>query len=474
VAGMFRLFGESFWVARLPAMIASALLAMTLFLWLRARAGRAAAWVGVFLYVTSPFTIELAQLVRFYAVQSLAFFLGVIAVEAASAPGRPASTRLSLAVGAALGFVVALYLQVTTAIGLVGLFLWLACARGWPWLQGQPARWRAAVLAGLALLGLGTSFGHAALNLYRFVPDWAASEQNAFWFYHLQLVLHYPALWPFMPILALAALAWQPRAAFLALAIFAVAFLVHSFAALKSMSYIAYAMPFLWTLVGIGLVALSPVGRLLIRRLGAALAGSLHLPGHARLLGRVGLVLSLLFLLIANPAFVRSTAMLMGLRMAPQVPLTDWQAAAAHLGPLVQKVDVLADTSELETLYYFGRHDLLISASRLSEMPTLDGQPRQFAIDWRVGRPVISTPIALARLIDCYRTGLVLSSDPRWRNGPYLDNAVADLLVSRATPIDLPPSWHMQAWQWDNPAAPADPVTAGCPLVGHAAAVAAR
>ena len=478
VAGMFRLLGESFWAARLPAVVASALLAMTLFLWLRARAGSAVAWTGTFLYVTSPFTIELAQFARFYAVQSLAFFLGVIAVEEAAAPGRSPSARLGLALGAALGFVVALYLQVTTAIGLAGLFLWLACARGLPWLQGQPARRRATVLAGLALLGLlalgllfGTGFGRAALGLYRFAPAWAASQQNAIWFYHLQLLLHYPALWPFMPVLALAALTWRPRVAFLAFTVFVVAFLAHSFAALKSMPYIAYAMPFLWTLVAIGLVALWPMGRALIRRLGAGLAGLLHLPRHARLLGRASLVFSLLFLLIADPAFVRSATMLMGVRMAPQVPLADWQAAAARLRPLVQKVDVLADTSELETLYYFGRHDLLISDSRLSEM---DGKPQQFAIDERVGRPVISTPAALARLIDCYRTGLVLSSDARWRNGPYLDNAVANLLVRRATPVDLPPSWHVQAWRWDNPAAPADPAAAGCPLIGHAAAIASR
>jgi uncharacterized membrane protein len=100
--------------------VSGALLTACFFAWTRAVAGREAAWCAALLFLISPFAVKVSQDARFYAPQVLFFWLGAIAVYAASAEGVPARRAGTLALGAALAFIAALYLQPVTLIGLVG------------------------------------------------------------------------------------------------------------------------------------------------------------------------------------------------------------------------------------------------------------------------------------------------------------------------------------------------------------------
>ena len=82
MAQSFTLFEPSIATARLPAVVFMVGLVVLLFLFLHREAGPLAAWLGAGLFAVSPFSIELAQFVRFYSLQSLLFFAGASIVYA--------------------------------------------------------------------------------------------------------------------------------------------------------------------------------------------------------------------------------------------------------------------------------------------------------------------------------------------------------------------------------------------------------
>ena len=102
---------------------------------------------------------------------------------------------------------------------------------------------------------------------------------------------------------------------------------------------------------------------------------------------------------------------------------------------------------ELLSLYYLGRFDLTLSASRLSEIP--DSQ--EFGIDPRTGRPVISRAESVALVMECFPDGLVVVNPENWRSGAQLNDAMADVIEARAKPIELPSGLGILAFRWQNP-----------------------
>jgi len=138
VAQSFALFGESLASARLPSVVATALLVAVLFLWLWREAGPAAAWIGAGLYAISPFAVQIAQFARFYAIQSLFFLIGSLLVYELLFRPRSRSRRLLLGLVAAAGFAFAAELQPTTLMGIAAVAAWALPIAGWRWLQEVP------------------------------------------------------------------------------------------------------------------------------------------------------------------------------------------------------------------------------------------------------------------------------------------------------------------------------------------------
>lgn len=457
VGQMFALFGESLIAARLPSIVTMAILNTILFLWLRNQAGSLAAWLAVALFALSPFTVEIAQFARFYAFQSLFFFAGCIIVYALVCQPLSVSARsIALVTAAALLFALALHTQITTLIGLLGLALWLATVLLVPWLldPAVSARHKGRLLAiGLAacvaLLGVMLATGLLAefWHRYRSTPIFLAPRADDFWFYHAFYLIYYPSLWPIIGLLCIAALATWPRLVWFAMVVFATGFLLNSFAGAKNLRYVAYAQPFLFILFGLGLAAIVPW----LQRAAAAFErqletnlGSIGLAG--RRVSEILLWGSLLFVILANAAFLRTASLLADITVPPQNPDVRWQATRPMVEPLLDEVEVVVTMVELETLYFWERYDLLFSPSRLSEMPGTG----EFDADSRTGRPVISTTRSLARVVECTTSGLFVATTLRWGQPQFIDVGTMTFVKNSMTRLDLPARSQLLVFHWNG------------------------
>jgi hypothetical protein len=167
-------------------------------------------------------------------------------------------------------------------------------------------------------------------------------------------------------------------------------------------------------------------------------------------LGRPGafavLAVALGFTIVANGALVRTAANVFDLVIPPMQRPADWAAAKEPLAPWLTDAAIVLTTREVETLYYLGRYDVLISKSRQSEIKN----GGEFSIDPRTGRPVIGTSESVALIMDCYPDGLIVSSGVSWRDPVVLDDAVANLVEAAAEEVELP-AFGIKAYAWQQP-----------------------
>lgn len=455
VARTFAIFGESLSVARLPSLVAIAALNTLMLVWLRREAGTRAAVLAAFLFAASPFALDIAQFVRFYAMQALVFFTGCLAVyEMVRRPLTLDRWRIVLGVGAAACFALAVHLQPTTLLGLIGLGLWLLTAIGIPWLTNPTVARRhkqLAIAAGLAtalalaLLMLTTGLATTAWHQYRWVPIFNTPYVDQFWYYHVYNIVLYPSLWPVIGLLSFAALATWPRVAWLAVVVFAVGFLLNSFAGPKSLRYIFYAQPFLFILFGLGLAAVLPWLSRAVSTFKRQL--ETHLAGIGLAGWRLPTIVfwgGLVAILLGNGALPRTVTLLADITVPPQMPTIRWQAALPSLEPLLDEVEVVVTMAELETLYFWDRYDVLFSPSRLSEMPGRS----EFDTDFRTGRPVISTMESLARLMSCTDSGIFVAPLDRWPMPQFIDRETMDFIISEMASLELPPTTNLLVFGW--------------------------
>jgi hypothetical protein len=451
IALLFSAFGESLVVGRLLPLVCGSLLVASMFVWVRGVAGQVAAWFAAAGFLISPFAAQVFPDLRFYAPFMLFFWLGAMAVYAASTaehllPGR--RTWFVLAAAACLG--AALYLQSLALIGFVGLGVWVGIEVGLPWLRKVPGGYAIAAIAlaiaAVALVGFAQVWPlNELLHRYRWTPLFDAATRNEFWHYHQWLNLYYPTLWPLFPIAALAALAHRARPALFCLCVFVVAFLLLSFGGSKSLLYASFALPFLFVLWGMAAAYVWPGLRgFVLGVIYAALRGLGIAPSPAIKTTLIAATLG--FVLLANTATVRTATMLAGVAVPPEVNRPDWAAAAEPLRPWLDQTSVMLTTSDIETLYFLGDYDVLISKSRLSELPG----GVEFARDGRTAKPVVSTAESVALIMDCFPDGLIITSKPRWRVPHQLDDAVADLIVKRTVPLELPRSSQIMAFRWER------------------------
>jgi hypothetical protein len=166
----------------------------------------------------------------------------------------------------------------------------------------------------------------------------------------------------------------------------------------------------------------------------------------------------LLFLVLANAAFVRSAFLLADIRVPPQPARVNWQAAQPMLASHLARADVVITTNELEALYHLGDYDILLSRSRLSEMRGAT----DFDEDWRTGKPVVGSLEAVASIMDCFETGLIVSGRTHWRPS-VLDEPTTEFIIRRTQRLDLPASSNVLAYSWERPAGVESPE--GCPAI---------
>ncbi len=464
VAQSIAVFGTSLSAGRLPAVVFMVATVVVLFLFVRREAGPLAAWVSALLLATSPFAIDMAQFIRFYSLQCLLFLAGAwIVYELLRAEWRwwPHLPSAVLAL-ALLGF--AAYLQPTTLIGLVGLGSWVgvtALVR----LQRSalPTSRKRLLVAGLVGLGLLVLAAAAASGVladlwqrFRATPLFLEGRADEFWFYFVVYFVLYPTLLTLSGLLVLLAARKNWRLTLFLLTVFLVSFVASSLAGAKNTRYMAYAQPFLFALWGVGIASLVELGRDAIGRLAAelqALFGGTAEQTRRRL-ARGAIGLAVVSIVLANPVWLRSATLLAEVTLPIQTPPTDWAAAQPALQPWLETAEIVVTTEELGPLFYYGRADLMLSATKYPEIPAERRAP--FAPDHRTDVPTIATVDELRLAMDCRRNGLFLTQAKHWGPGAerLRDAAVEELLLSRARPLDTPRRSRVLAFVWDN-AAPA-------------------
>jgi hypothetical protein len=164
------------------------------------------------------------------------------------------------------------------------------------------------------------------------------------------------------------------------------------------------------------------------------------------------MAMGLVFLLVANPALLRSATLLAGITVPPELPPNDWEAARSVLEPLIEEVEAVVTTDELQMLYHYGRADYLLSASKFGELPADRHEP--FGRDFRTDVPVLEDARSLELILRCHEDGLFVTQVQHWPGGqrPRAELAdVAPLLYALAEPLTLPPESRLVAFTWQNP-----------------------
>jgi hypothetical protein len=453
VALSYRIFGESLASARLPAVLFVALVAPLLFVWVRREAGSLAAWFTATLFLTSPFAVEIAQFSRFYALQVFSFTGGTMCAYYALAAGNPWRRSILLAAAAAGMFALALWLQVTTFMGLIGIAVWIVTALVWRFLilssADSAARNRglvaalifAAALAVAAMIVLGKM--QWAIDRYRYAPLFAARTVDEFWYYHVRFLLLYPTLWTLVGVLAIAAVLRNARLGWLAIAIFGVSFLLASFAGQKEMRYFCFAQPFIAMLWGLGLAQIAPA---LSAWLQASRQQLQHVPS-----GGVIVYVALAVVVVMNPFWLRSATIIGNVALPGETAKTDWRAAQVLLSPLIKSSEIVITTEELGAIYFLGRSDVRYSPNKIQEIPV--DQRHEFGIDPRLGLPIISEPDSLEMLMTCFASGIIVGPIEHWGNPILIGKPEQEIIRAHARPIEVPGKSHLYAWGWSRPAA---------------------
>lgn len=454
-AKMMMWLGDSLAVARLPSVFIMGLVNALLAFWLIRRTSLTVSLIAVTLFAISPFAVETAQLVRFYAPQVLAFLLGTILVFETSRNPK----RWWLYVPPALAsFYLALDLQPTTVMGLVALCVWLGLILIPAWvamITNPNNKFRLlgivipilAIIAGVALSlsPLGADFWYQ----YRWVPAFNRHVTDQFYFYHGWFLLYYPVIWPFLGLMCLLAIRARPDIGFLCATLFVMSFLLASFAGTKGLRYFVFAQPFFFTLIGLTLAPWVATIKQGIAQLRHDLADLIPiLPQQGRKLLASFLVgLALAFLVVGNGAIVRTITLMAGITVGPEKPDVNWRQALPDLRPRLENAQIFVTMADLETFFYLGDFDLFLVP------PGIDDKPDEadFSQDYRTGKTVIGTLDAMQQILACYESGLLLTNVRRWGNPAMSNPDIEEFIEANTQALELPASSRVLAFAWDEP-----------------------
>ena len=469
VAESIRLFGDTIIAGRLPAVIAGALWAVAVFVWTKHVAGALAAWTSSLLFAVDPVAIHLSQWVRFYTLHGLLIWVGAVCVYSlVSEPFRWKRAGILASVGAA-AFALATLLMATSLIAIASVAGWAAAillprvpillSRIRPGLRGL------VVVASIAVVGAGIWLATSEVvrqhwYAYSRVAPWTEADGSGNRWYVRWLSSQYPLLWVLYPVAAVVAVARAPRPALFALWMFVSAFVVVSLGGSKADRYLYFAMPFFFVLWGMALATFLPAVHRAAERTVAALAGA-RFGEHSRAwTSRLLTAVVLGFVISQTGAIRTSWRMVFPGNADRPYRMADWPAALRELRPLVDSADIVVSSYVLKPVYYLGRGDVTLSRTEVTELAGDQGKPVEFAIDPSTGRPAISTPESLGRVMSCYETGIVLTEKYHINRAILIPEETTTFLAANTTQIPLPPDSWVLAYRWHHSVPPDQP---GCP-----------
>lgn len=450
-------------VARLPALLAGALLVPAVFVWTARNLTLRAAWIAALLLCLADVAVEVSQFARFYSLHALFVWLGSIATYSALHRSDSARTSLLWLAGAGICFAAALHLQVTTLIHLAGLGLYLGIftltrppvlsllsrKQYRPWL----------VLGALALVAAGVT---VALKLpiaseFRKTSYWAEEHRDDVLFYARIFLERLPILTLLFPLSVWLVVSRRSQAGYFCLALFLVPLIGHSLAGMKGIRYVFYAMPFFFVLVAMAADFLLSA---LLRLVASVLAFAEHkqwtaVPPRLRPIVMTCVLAVATFVAIAgNPAFAHSLKRLaldahrIALRPATLLntpPDGPWSGSASRLRMAIGTPSVFVVSDDVRAVHYLGTFDLLINRSRISDI-----SPQvEFGRDFRTGRRVVGSGSTLSGIAACYADGVILVPDDRWGLAYAVPGDVTAAIEGFARPI-TPGVQGFRLYRWQH------------------------
>ncbi len=427
IALSFDIVGEqSAFAARLiPTVIPGALLVSLVVTWAYHVSGAVTASTALVFLLFWPNGIEVSQYIRFYSVQGVLFVAGSLLVYIALTGRGPLIWQLvALAIAAAL-FFAALDLQMLTALGIGAVGLWVLIVFAPGWLRTFPRLWwlvgaALIVMAGVLLSGVFSEEIRWLWTTYNWEP-WPA--QNDTTFYHRDFRDNYPTFWPLFPVAAILALRANFIAASFCLILFATTFVLQSFGGLKNIRYLYPTMPFFFVLWGMALQAVLPVLWHFLKK--AVTEGLLFAlpPQFRKLFASAILLVAVGFLVFANPAFLRSTKLMLGKDENILLGKVRWQWADA--GPLIEpwlaQNALIVTDEEMRAVEWLGDFDLGFNKPRFSELLyTFGPDTPPFARDRRTGRPLIGEFRDFKHVVLCNPVGVYITNEPGIRGSSVI------------------------------------------------------
>jgi hypothetical protein len=227
---------------------------------------------------------------------------------------------------------------------------------------------------------------------------------------------------------------------------------------MKSPRYLYFVMPFFFAIIGIAMAAIAlPLRDAILEMIDRVLPPWLAASSVKRVRAAL-LVAGVLFLVGTNGAIVKSALIPLGIRLragddGPALTELEtragWEVAQRSLQPAVDKASIVLTSRDLQSLYYFGRYDILISESHLSEVGGAE-----FAVDDRTGHMVVGAPKSLNLIFDCYPDGIVIADLGGWRIPTVINDPAADTIEARTRPVALNESSDILAFTWDHQGPP--------------------
>lgn len=445
-----RTFGESLIAARLPSLLAGSLLPVVVYLGVRRiDPSRLPAFLAAGFVILDPWLLGLSQVARFYTLHALLFWIGVFALYAATKWDSPRRRRLLWAALAVAALAGAMHLQVVTVIGFGAVVAGLVLA-DMRWIASLVRRGTRSPLA-ILLVGLLAVIVAGGLWLERGVllemwrrfssaPPWLAEQGSNVRYYHWLLLDNYAVWWALLPLGCVVAVLRRERLAIVCAVAFAVVFVTNSLAASQVPRYVAWALPFLFIVWALALAELLPLVVALCRRASRRLIGG-RLASGVFALGIAG------FLFLNTTGWMDTARAVNPIRPVAPYLASDWSLAAELLSPVLADGAIHVSTAGPPALYHTRRLDFEIGVNFL---PGGAGG-REFDVDRRLGRPVVTQVESFELLHACFPTGLVTAQVPaHWRVDWAVTPAVADWIVANTDPIPLPEGTGIRASRWTN------------------------
>ena len=430
-------------LARLPAVVAGALLVALLGAWVSSKAGWLAGFATAAVLTIIPETPYLSVLVRFYTLHALLMTIMLALIYEALALQRVLKTRIILSVLAAGTFVLGMQFQVLSQVtalgGLTAAVMLVAYDRRasiMTFVKTHPLVSIVAVLTLLAAAFYVAPMLNVVEKLRGVTPAWSITKANDWFFYIKNFTPRLPMIWPLFPALVLLAWLDNRRMTLFFSVVVIVCLVISSIASQKATRYVYHFIPAIAILSGLGLKAAIQFGSEFLSR-------RLSLGHFTSLMLATGVALACLLNAVeVQRAIKLATGKGTVDNSVPVMAEPDWSLALPQLKPYLESADTVVVSSGVQSLYAYGRYDFELSRTVIDDTLTRE----EFGHDGRTGRSVISTPESINTVIGQPGVELVILEN-RMINKTY--SAPVETVVQineRCSALDIAPESQLSAW----------------------------